>query len=199
MSALIASAFVMMAGSLSATPARAQDAGRAIGGIFSAIIKGAIIENARKKWMAVDEEVQLCLIRSYGIQPAQLVQHGVGPDQKNVAPYVNACQQSVDEVHRRQQEIVAARMAEEEKAKEEAEAAKARAEARHKRLVAKYGENLAVAVEDRRVLVGMTKDAVLEARGQPDSRGLIPPDDELWVYGSDRVVLSAGKVTYVGH
>ena len=70
---------------------------------------------------------------------------------------------------------------------------------RHSDLVARYGTEQAIAIENGRVLVGMTKDAVIAARGQPDNKEVIPPDDEMWVYGSERISISKGKVTHVGH
>ncbi|MDE2184967.1 MAG: DUF3828 domain-containing protein [Alphaproteobacteria bacterium] len=46
--------------------------------------------------------------------------------------------------------------------------------------------------------VGMSRDDVRKTLGTPDSVQIIPPDDELWVYGSLRISFSKGKVTYVG-
>jgi hypothetical protein len=75
----------------------------------------------------------------------------------------------------------------------------AKVAARHKQLVAKYGEKVAGAIESGKVLIGMSKDAVLEALGKPLSTQVIPPNDELWIYRSWRIVFENGQVSYVGH
>ena len=80
-----------------------------------------------------------------------------------------------------------------------AAAAKAAAEKRHAALVTKYGAKTADDISNHSVSLGMTKDQVLEARGEPVSRQLVPPNDELWKYGADQVVITSGRVSYIGH
>jgi len=76
--------------------------------------------------------------------------------------------------------------------------ATAQGETRNKPPSAIFREKPVVAIKSNKATVGMSKDAVLKALGKPDTKELIPPDDELWVYGSERISISKGKVTYVG-
>jgi len=61
------------------------------------------------------------------------------------------------------------------------------------------GSDHGEAAMNHTVHVGMSRDDVRKILGTPDSVQVIPPDDELWVYGSLRVSFSKGKVTFVGH
>ena len=106
-------------------------------------------------------------------------------------------------------QVAAEKRAQQEEAAQEAAAkraeaareavAKAATAKRHEALVARFGAKDADAIESGAVLVGMPKGAVRAALGPPPSVETIPPDDEMWVYGSKRIAISSGKVTYVGH
>ena len=105
--------------------------------------------------------------------------------QKEAAERARAAQEAAQE--RQRKAAVAA----------EAEA-KARAEAHRQDLIQKYGQDDADAILARKVLKGMSMDEVAEAWGNPQSKVIVPPDDdEMWRFGVDRVVFLKGKVTYV--
>lgn len=152
-------------------------------------------EAAARSWNAIDPDVLQCLTNSYSFVPAQLMQQGIGADDPQIANQMIACREAIaqkqKQVEEQQHAMEAAHEAEEKAAKE-------RAEARHKDLVAKFGKEKTDAIENGRVTVGMSKDAVREALGAPNNVESIPPDDEMWVYGSERIAISNGKVTYVG-
>jgi len=134
------------------------------------------IEAAQTAWNALDSQVRQCLT-DRGIVPDQYANAGTSPDDYPVNAQVQSCQTTIAQAEEQQQQ----------------------AEARHKQLVDTYGQAQADAIEGHTVLVGMSKDAVREALGAPDRVDTIPPDDEMWVYGPQRISISKGKVTYVGH
>ena len=106
--------------------------------------------------------------------------------QEEAASRARAAQQAVLERQRKAAEAAAAQ-------------AKARAEAYRQELVDRYGQDHADAILAQKVLKGMSMDEVTDARGRPDSKVIVPPeDDEMWRYGADRIVFLKGKVTYVG-
>jgi hypothetical protein len=76
--------------------------------------------------------------------------------------------------------------------------AKAQKEERLSDLTAKYGADDAAYIVAGQVMMGMTTDEVLEARGRPGTKDIVPPSDELWGYSDTRIVLSNGKVTFIG-
>ncbi len=193
-------------------PAHEASAGSSVNGqelvksIFGAIVGAAIIANAQKSWGKVDPNVRDCLATQYGIAPNQLIQQGITAEDQRVAPYVQSCAQAVAQAILKQQEeqrALEAQQAAAEKARQDQLAAEAAAEAQkkahHEELVAKYGIEMADAITAGQVRVGMTKDEVLAARGNPDKTEAIPPSDELWQYGPERIAISNGKVTYIGH
>lgn len=81
------------------------------------------------------------------------------------------------------------------KAKAAADAATAQ---RRKDLADQYGEAAAEAILKGEILKGMSKDAVLAARGKPASKEVLSPSEEIWTYGDARVIFADGKVSYVG-
>jgi len=62
---------------------------------------------------------------------------------------------------------------------------------------AQEAAKFAAAIAKGTVLQQMTMEQVIQARGEPDRKEVIPPDAELWHYPSGEVAFSAGKVTYV--
>jgi len=200
-------------GAVGISPASAQNWGDLLGGLINA----AIVQNAIKKWEKIDPQVRDCLANQYQGQPAQLAQQGIGPDDSRIVPYVHACEQQIAQARfqaeqaerARQAQIEAQQRANEDAARAQQQAieaqaateaaAKTQAAEHHRQLVAKYGADDAVAIEAGVVRKGMTKEAVLEARGEPNTKESIPPDAELWTYGSERISFANGKVTYIGH
>ncbi|MBO6717262.1 MAG: peptidoglycan-binding protein [Rhizobiaceae bacterium] len=77
-------------------------------------------------------------------------------------------------------------------------AAERAAQARRERIVALHGDEFVDEILEGRIVVGMTKEHAFAARGEPSRKDTIPPDDELWYYGNERVTLYKNKVTYVG-
>ncbi len=82
--------------------------------------------------------------------------------------------------------------------KTQAHADKAARDAKHAQLVAKFGGQDATLIESGQVRVGMTMAAVLATRGNPSRREKVPPDSELWHYGSAEIGFTKGKVTHIG-
>lgn len=200
----------------------------AIGGILGAIIGAAMIDNARKAWQQVDPDVRDCLVQRYNISPNILANKAIGPNDARVADYVNSCNNIVSNLREQQRQAEEQRRAEAaaEQARQEAlaeqaaaaerqrqadiaaaqaqrraeeAAAEARRQAKHKLLVDKYGTSVAEAIESHRIEIGMSKQAVLESRGDPDRIEKIPPHTELWRYGSLRIVFDGILVTHVEH
>lgn len=56
---------------------------------------------------------------------------------------------------------------------------------------------IVAAIQAGRVLKDMTMPQVLQARGEPMRKEVIPPDAELWHYAGGEVAFSEGKVSYV--
>ena len=237
------------ASALMATPAPAQTWGQILGGI----INEAIVNNAVKKWNAVDTDVRQCLVNTYSLDLNGLAQQGITPDDYRLQNQMQYCNQQVAQTRYQQEQqqrayeeqqaalqrkieaaqtawnaldsqvhqcvtdrgLVSDQLAQQgisptdypaytqvqacQEQIAQAEQQKQAAEARHQGLVDKYGKAQADAIESHTVLIGMSKDAVREALGAPDRVDTIPPDDEMWVYGSQRISISKGKVTYVGH
>lgn len=135
------------------------------------------ITAAQNAWGALDPRVRQCA-SARGLNADQLAQKGIGPYDKSLNGAVQSCRDQIDQDDNRRHEEAA----------------------RHNYLVAQFGSDEAADIEAGRVTVGMSKKAVLEARGRgPDHKDVIPPDDEMWVYGTERISISKGKVTYVGH
>lgn len=67
-----------------------------------------------------------------------------------------------------------------------------------RQLAEEHGAEVAEAIQNRTVLVGMTLEQVLQAHGAPVRKDVIPPDAELWHYPDGEVAFADGKVTYVG-
>jgi hypothetical protein len=64
--------------------------------------------------------------------------------------------------------------------------------------VERFGEANAEAILAGEIRVGMTRDAVLAARGAPSRREQVGSGEELWTYGAERVVILNGRVSYIG-
>ncbi len=239
---IVSVAIALIAGVIAATPVPAQTWGNLLG----AIINQAFVDNAVKKWNAVDPDVRQCLINSYGLYANNLAQQGITPDDYRLQNQMQYCNQQVAQARYQQEQQEQQREAAISAAQTgwnnlapavrqcvvdrgvntaqfvqqgigpdqapadgtvqscqdqiaQVEAQNQKAEARHKDLVARFGSDEAQDIENDKVTVGMSKDAVREALGPPDRVDTIPPDDEMWVYGSERISISKGKVTYVGH
>jgi hypothetical protein len=101
----------------------------------------------------------------------------------------------------RSDQVAAARKqaAEQERERQQqAKAAKAAQEAKHAKLVATYGAKNAGYVEAGEIHVGMSAAAVIAAKGNPSRREKVPPNSELWHYGSQEIGFTNGKVTHIG-
>lgn len=94
--------------------------------------------------------------------------------------------------------------AEQQRASEAAAAEKAEAAAnaaaaeQKKNLTDKYGQSAADAIIKGEIAKGMSKDAVLAARGKPLAKEVLGPTEEIWTYDAARVIFADGKVSYVG-
>lgn len=106
---------------------------------------------------------------------------------------------------RERREAAAAERSQQEKAtreRREAAAAKQRqdeAVAAHKRdIIAKYGESAGDAILQGKVINGMSKDAVITSIGKPQRTQAASASEEMWIYPSEDVIFTNGKVSYVG-
>jgi pyruvate/2-oxoglutarate dehydrogenase complex dihydrolipoamide acyltransferase (E2) component len=225
---------ILLIGQSSESMAQQPNLGRSIlGGFLGGLQRAAAVENARRSWAQVDQQIQLCLVDHYHASPVQLVQRGIPANDQRVIPYINSCVQLIAanqqrqqqeqarqeqelaaqqaqaqaaEQARQEQEASAVQAAVEQKAEAERQAKEAAAaaaaqqaalDARKAQLTSKFGSEVAGEIMSGMVRAGMNKDAVLAAKGSPAKREVIPPDDELWYYGMQRIAFSKGKVTYV--
>lgn len=198
------------------------------GDIITTILNNAIVQGARKSWQQIDVDVRNCIASQYNVTTDTLADQGIGANDARVANALQTCNQLVAQ-QRYQQQQEQARIEEQQRVDRESEAAREKAEqnrlaeekreaqeaerqrkedlakadaerkAHHQMLVARFGEDFASAIEAGQLRKGMSKDAVREARGAPQRIEKIPPDDELWIYASDRIAITKGKVSYVGH
>lgn len=177
--------------------ARADDAGNLIGGLVGVVLKAAQVEHARKSWAAVDTPIQQCLIDRFQIGPAELARQGISADDNRVVPYIQKCQAVVQEARLQEAREREQREAIERERKAAEQAERERKEARRKQLVEKYGAEIGNAIASGEVREGMTVAQVIESRGQPDTKIVVPPDDEMWRYNADQVIFQRGEVTAI--
>ncbi len=200
--------------------ADAQAPGVAVcGGLFGMMLNKTA-QGTMAAWNSLGGDVERCVQQRSGFSITRLAQQCIEPNDPRIVGQVQFCQQVVQRVREQQQAAENARRAQlaaQEEAATRARAvqqamlerqrqaalaaaaqAKAREAAHRQELITKYGQDAADAILAGKVLKGMTIDEVTEARGRPDSKVTVPPDDEMWRYGVDRVVFIDGKVTYVG-
>jgi hypothetical protein len=209
----------LVAGAASSTSVRADDGQAIVQGILDLII-GVAQRDAQQKalngWKALDGSVIAC-IRQIGIEPNDLIQKGVGPEDRRVRPYVEKCQQYVAIERQRQADAdrqrVAAEQAERDRLQQEAderqrevdrveqeqaERTRAAKEARIKDLESRFPKSWVPKILEQQIEKGWTKDAVRESWGAPSSMVRTPDGSELWMYGSKKVIFVEGKVSYFG-
>jgi hypothetical protein len=164
-------------------------------------INRASINRAQQSWDAVDKDVQDCLATQHRIDVAQLIQRGVGANDRRVRTQVASCQQYAEQQRvlaaQQEQQRLEAEQAALQLAAEEAQRAEQARAARRADLVSRYGETTANAILSGQVLVGMSRDQVIAARGQPGRREQLTPTDEMWHYGAQRVAFANGRVSFV--
>jgi hypothetical protein len=164
--------------SLGANSAHAQDNS---GGFFGQLLKGIQSSAARASWQSsVEPDVQNCLQSQYNINPSDLADQGILPNDARVAPDIDNCRQAIAQGGNPQQ------------------AAQDPA-GRQKELIAKYGRKFGKEIASGNIDVGMNQDEVMDAWGNPDDRQQLANGKEKWVYGKDAVTFSRGKVAAVGH
>lgn len=201
--------------------AQAQNGSVRVCGLIGALFNSAAVEETREEWKRLDPQVAQCVARNFGVQVSDFATQCISPNDTRVLGPLRSCTQAIAQERAQQQQQIAAREAAERAQQAQAESAerdrqaraaaeeraqqakaaadaaeKARREARIKDLTARYGSD-ANAILAGEVHTGMTSDEVLEARGNPIAKIVVPPDDELWRFSDERVVFSAGKVTYV--
>lgn len=152
-----------------------------------------LIKEVKLSWMEVDDAVKQCLIGKYNISPDELAKKRIKATDRRIARRIESCREDIEKIRLQKEHEEGERQAEMAAQAE----AKKRKEARRRDLTAKYGPEIADAIVSGRVLIGMTKSQVIEARGQPDRIEKIPPNDELWIYDDDRIVFEGERVTYV--
>ncbi len=89
------------------------------------------------------------------------------------------------------------REAETRRVEQDAQRSRAAQNARRNDLVSRYGATTADAILAGQVTAGMTPQQVIESRGQPNRREDLTPTEQIWHYGSERVMFSDGRVTFV--
>lgn len=216
---IVIAAALFFSWSGSQTPVRA-DAGDIIGGLIDLAIKAAEAEQRKKAydgWKRYEGPVVGCLRDSFRIEPNDLVQRGIGPNDKRVQPYITQCQDAIRRAEAqaieadRQRRAAAAAEAERQRlAIEEAELAAKRAadaeaariaaqrEARISSLKSRFPSNWVAKIVAGDVELGWSQEAVRESLGAPKSVVRTPDGSEMWSYQGRRVVFTAGKVTYFG-
>jgi len=177
------------------TPAMATDAVDVVGSIFGALMNSVALTQVQNDWNAVDKDIRECISNRTNTKIEQIVQQGIRPKDPRLASHMQFCTQEVaraEERQRQEREAAAARAA-------QATRAKAKKAERHQEFVDKYGEEVASAIQAGEVIIGMPKEAAIAAKGKPRRTDVIPPSDELWYYGNERVAFSNGVATYVEH
>jgi hypothetical protein len=159
----------------------AQDDG---GGFFGRLLQGIQVSAARASWQSsVEPEVQSCLLSQYNINPSDLADQGILPNDPRVAPDIDNCRQAIAQGA----QAANSQQAEQDPAE------------RQKELIAKYGKKFGTEIAAGNIDIGMNQDEVAEAWGNPDDRQQLTKGREKWVYGQDAVTFSHGKVAAVGH
>lgn len=191
-----------LASAVFATAARAEyrENGELIcTGAMARMFNKSIIESTQRAWAQVDPDVRSCLVRS-NLNPANFADRCIKPDDHRAAQYVNACRQLVErdrQAREAEQRRVAAQNEARERERRAAAAVRAQQDARKRELVAKYGAETADAILAGKIIKDMGQEEVMEMRGAPLRKDVIPPHYELWVYADARVAFGNGKVTYV--
>jgi len=181
------------------------DLGRFLGRLMNS---GAILE-ARKKWDQADPELKECLVNTHHVDVERLIQEGMFPTDRRISGYVKRCnekrakeQREAEVAKRTRQAQLQAREQVRDAARRKREASlkarRAAEEARRSDLTAKYGTEMAKTIIAGKVVMGMTREQVTATQGNPVSKDVIPPGDELWHYGSRQIAFTSGKVTYIG-
>jgi hypothetical protein len=153
------------------------------GGIFGRLLQGIQSSAARASWQSnVEPEVQNCLLSQYGLNPSDLADQGILPNDPRVAPDIDNCRQAIAQGENTQSQQTAQDPA-----------------TRKKDLIARYGRKYGTEIASGNIDIGMNQDEVAEAWGNPDDRQTLANGREKWVYGSDAVTFAHGKVTAVGH
>lgn len=164
---------------LSVSVSRAQDNN---GGFFGQLLQGIQASAARASWQnSVEPNVQNCLQSQYNLNPVDLANQGILPNDPRVAPDIDNCRQAIAQGSNQQQQ------------------AAQNSDERQRELVAKYGKKFGKEIAAGNIDMGMNQAEVMEAWGNPDDRQKIQGGKEKWVYGQDAVTFSHGKVSAVGH
>lgn len=205
----VAASCVAFALLVSGRPAIAQsdDLGsRIVRGIVGLFSHDSAVEHARKAWLLIDAEIQGCVAAKTHVQPNEMINEGVGPDDERVAPSIEACRREAEEAKARDAQA-AASLAAQRQARRKARkpphpaatAAKAAGDDKLRDPVAPYTPQTTSPVESGRVRMGMTREQVVAVRGAPQRKAAVPPDYELWHYAAGDVAFTNGRVSYVGH
>lgn len=161
---------------------------------------------AYRRWIQVDPLVQDCLTYKYGQDPIRLAADHTGPDIGELRDPIGNCMAEAEA----QRLLMARRSAppsppditppnrRRTPAPPAATGAASAHPARSNPAQAQSAAPTPPPPSGAALKVGMSKDALLAALGKPDRKDVIPPSDEMWFYGSRRIVLSKGKVTYIG-
>lgn len=188
---------VAMTASL-AIPTRADDGGDVVRGLFGLVLGSIATSRAKESWNAVDPDIRACMTKE-GADPNRLAERGIMAQDNRVASYLSRCRSMVEmqkAERKREEDARLAQLAAREKRLKTAAAAE---EARRSSIASKYNPETAKKILEGSVTKGMTREQVLDARGRPDSKDVIPPSDELWQYGGEQIAFTDGKVTYIGH
>lgn len=201
-------------------PTRADAGSQIVGDFIDALIEAGKADRRKKAyeaWKRLEGPIIGCLRQKYRIEPNNLIQRGIGPEDKRVRPYIASCQEELRQAQaraaeeERQRRLAAAAQAERErlaqeaaereiKRREEAEAARiaAEREARIRDLNSRFPHSWVPKIIAGEIELGWTREAVREALGPPRSVVRTPDGSEMWTYDSLKVVFTNGKVTYFG-
>ncbi|MBW4090775.1 MAG: hypothetical protein HIU82_06670 [Proteobacteria bacterium] len=204
------------------TPARGQLLPPLQGCNFVGLFTGLTPNGVLDKWHAFAAAVQNCITLRVRLTIIQLSEHCIPPDNPRIAPVVQYCEQMVRQQQEQQAAAARERAAIVEREEEQARAAAAlRAErqrqaaaaavaaadaakaaiAREQQLAAvrlsaltqKFGPAAAKEIVAGQITTGMTTEEVSDAKGAPQTRSVVPPDDQLWVYPDATVVFVDGR------
>ena len=171
---------------------------QSFGDVIVGVLKNAMVLGA---WSKVDQPTKDCLVSQYNVTQDQLVGQGILPSDSRVAPYIQNCQQVIAA---QQQQQSAQQDQQSEQQREQAalvaqQSSPALKAARKRELSKKYGKQMAALILSGQLKVGMSKDEVTEAWGNPTNVDTITLGQEKWNYGSDTAVFTNGKLSDVEH
>lgn len=174
---------------LSFTVTAAYADGSSILGAFLNAMGNAVVAGS---WQKVDAQTQDCLGNRFNMNPSDLAQQGVLATDPRVTPYIDQCQQLIQQAQEEQaQQPQEASLEQPQSPTDEAQ--------RRAYLTGRYGKQHTDLIMQGQIGIGMRPEEVVLAWGDPSGKTPQGKSREVWNYGADNVVFVHGKVSAVTH